>query len=350
MAIKHVIIHVVKRDADGERLSKVLRDQENSTDGMAAQLTDGLIELFSNAHLNIGEFGVQGDNNVQPPFEQKLLKYYTQEDSFDCDNFIAMTKELALAYEAVIVGKQLQSVKGGYLVFYQYEKNGDEWLAVAILNKTEGIDVSANLDVVASEILDLKKLHLGAAINLSHWKGGLSTRYIRFRAGLASVVRDYFETFIGCQRDKLAAQVETKKLKDAIQVFAKDTCNMDDDVVSQKVAQAHDFIKEQQKLGNPVQLSHLANHVFPDKSAEFSTYAKDEHDLPEDLAIDAKILRRYKKISGRGKGISISFDREMLNNTIKYEGNELIFTDIPDSLRTAIEEEMNQQAADEQQN
>ena len=74
-------------------------------------------------------------------------------------HFVAMTKELANKYESVIVADQLQSVKGGYLVFYQYERNNDDWLAVAILNKTEGIDVAANLEVVASEILDLKKLH-----------------------------------------------------------------------------------------------------------------------------------------------------------------------------------------------
>ena len=69
MAIKHVIIHVVKRDKDGERLSKQLRNNENSTQGMTAQLTDGLLELFSNAHLNIGEFGVDGDNEVEPAFD-----------------------------------------------------------------------------------------------------------------------------------------------------------------------------------------------------------------------------------------------------------------------------------------
>lgn len=338
MAIKHVIIHVVKRDKDGERLSKQLRNNENSTEGMTAQLTDGLLELFSNAHLNIGEFGVDGDNEVEPAFEQKLKKYY--DDECKCSDFVGMTKELANKYESVIVGDQLHSVKGGYLVFYQYERNDDDWLAVAILNKTEGIDVAANLEVVASEILDLKRLHLGAAINLTQWKSELSTRYVRFRTGLAAEVRDYFEKFIGCQRDKLAATVETKKLKSAIQDFAKNACGMDDDVVSQKVAQAHDYIKEQQKLGNQVQLSHVSNHVFPDRADEFARQAKEIHDLPEELAIDAKVLKSYKKLSGRGKGIAISFDRDMLNTTVKYGDGELTFSEIPDSLRAAIEEEL----------
>ena len=76
MAIKHVIIHVVKRDKDGERLSKQLRNNENSTEGMTAQLTDGLLELFSNDHLNIGEFGVDGVNEVEHACELKLKNIF----------------------------------------------------------------------------------------------------------------------------------------------------------------------------------------------------------------------------------------------------------------------------------
>ena len=40
------------------------------------------------------------------------------------------------------------------------------------------------------------------------------------------------------------------------------------------------------------------------------------------------------------KGVSISFDREMLNTTVKYENGQLTFSEIPDSLRSAIEEEL----------
>ena len=52
------------------------------------------------------------------------------------------------------------------------------------------------------------------------------------------------------------------------------------------------------------------------------------------------ILKSYKKLSGRGKGIAISFDRDMLNTTVKYGDGELTFSEIPDSLRAAIEEEL----------
>lgn len=344
MAIKHVIVHVVKRDKDGEKLTKQLRNSENDQKSLANKLTSDLLELFSNATLSIGEFGVNGDASLKPPFEQKLEKYYSENSS--CSDFVKLTRELAGHFESTIIGRQLQSVKGGYIVFYQYTSRENDWLGVAILNRTDGIDVSGDLDIVASQLLDLKKLYLGAAINLSQWQSGLSERYIRFKAGLAGEVRDYFEAFIGCQRDKQAAKLETKSLKTAIRAFGIQQ-NLSEEVISHRIASAHSFIMEQQKAKKPVLLSHLANHVFPDASQEFVAHSTEIHDLPEDLAIDQTVLRSYLKISGRGKGLSISFDRDMLGKDVKYERGVLKLSDLPDSLKEAIEEELNSRKKDE---
>jgi nucleoid-associated protein len=337
MSIKHVIVHVVKRDEDGEKLSKQLRDKENDQKSLASKLTTDLLNLFSSASLSIGEFGVNGDESLKPPFEQQLERFYNE--SLKCTDFVKLTQELASYFESTIIGRQLHSVKGGYLVFYHYESRANDWLGVAILNRTDGIDVSGELDIVASQLLDLNKLYLGAAINLTQWRSGLSDRYIRFKTGLAGEVRDYFEAFIGCQRDKEAAKVETASLKKAIREFGVKQ-ELSDDVISHRIAAAHTFIIEQQKSKKPVLLSHLANYVFPDASADFLIHTADNHSLSEELAIDQAVLRSYLKISGRGRGLSITFDRELLDKNIKYERGTLTITDLPDTLKFAIEEEL----------
>jgi len=337
MSIKHLIIHVVKRDKDGEPLTKHLRPKENEVKGLAAKLTDDLLALFSLASLSIGEFGVNSDTDLQPAFEQKLNQHY---DKLKCKDFTALTKDLAELYEGILKHNQLNTVKGGYLVFYQYESRKQEWLGVAILNKTGGINVSDTaLDVIPSQVLDLKKLHLGAAINLTQWQDGLSTRYIRFRTGLAAEVRDYFEEFIGCQRDKNASQIETNNLKDAVRNFARTTCKLDDDGVSQKLASTHDYITQKNKNGEEVCLSNIGKHVFPENNDDFVIHAREHYDLPEEIVIHKATLRSYKKITGKGNGLSISFDREMLGKQVVYENDTLLINEIPDSLREALEEE-----------
>lgn len=346
MSIKHVIIHVIKREKDGDRLTEQLRDKENKASGITTQLTNDLLDLFSSANLSIGEFGVDGDTESEPVFEQKLKESYDK--NLKCLDFVSLTQNLAIRFRNIIVGDQLKSVKGGYLVFYQYERNGQEWLAVTILNKTDGIDVSTDLNVISSQVLDLKSLHLGAAINLTQWRSGQSSRYIRFRAGLAAEVRDYFEKFIGCQRDKEASKKETKQLKEAIHDYASNTLNLTDEQVSQKVSQAHDHIVEQQKQRQQIRLSHIANHVFPVNSVQFTQHARDQFDLPEDLVIHKATLRSYKKLSGRGKGISISFGREMLGREVKYKDSKLTFTEIPDLLRESILEELSKRGKEDE--
>ncbi len=338
MAIKHVIIHVVKRDKDGEKLEKQLRNTENSTEGLTEKLTGELIELFSNTSLNIGEFGVDGDNELIPPFEKTLNTYYTQKTN--CSDFVQMTKDFANRYEHVLVKNSLSSVKGGYLVCYQYEYRNEDWLAIAILQRSEGIDIdTVKLDVISTQILELEKLHLGTAVNLSKWKQDLSHRYIKFKTGRAAVIRDYFEEFIGCQRDKLAAAKETKNLRTAIIEYAVEELGLTTDQAQQKVATALNFIKEQIKAKKNILLSEVSKAVFPTASDDFLTVAQLDHDISEELAIDPTELRHYEKISGKGNGVSITFDRDKLDKTVTYKDGILSFSEIPDLLKTEILEE-----------
>ncbi|MDN4504064.1 nucleoid-associated protein [Alteromonadaceae bacterium BrNp21-10] len=338
MAINHVILHEVKREKDGERVKVNLRKKENNALGLAGSLTDSLIELFTHSTLNIGEFAVDGDPTIDPAFEQTLAEHY---DDLECSDFIVMTTVMANRYAAIMRRPKLQSVKGGLLIFYEYESRGKIWLALAVLQRADGYDISDDLELEASQIIDINKLHLGAAINLTDWEEDLSSRYIKFKTGLAAEVRDYFEEFIGCQRDKQAAIAETKSLKKSIQDYAKNTLGMDDDVVQFKVDDAHSFIKQQLKDGLEVKLTEVANRVFPDTPDDFLVLARETYDVGEEVAISNTELKKYLRISGKASGVSISFDRSLLGKSIIY-GNDgkLTFNEIPPILKEEILEEL----------
>ena len=64
MAIQHIAIHIVKRDKKSDPLFVKLRDEENPISGLSGKLGDLLLNLFSEANLHKGEFGVNGDNSV----------------------------------------------------------------------------------------------------------------------------------------------------------------------------------------------------------------------------------------------------------------------------------------------
>jgi|GEM_PF-762003 len=353
MAIKHLILHSVLREKKGDPLNLNLRDHENpladpsqKPDETTNKFADSLIELFASSTLNVGEFADKGDTDLEPAFEQKLKKYYST--NTDCSDFVELTQELAKLYKRILETKKLSSVPGGILAFYQYTSGKNDWLAVAILLKTEGFDSSTDLDVRATEIIDLSKLHLAATVNLTQWKTNLHHRYIKFKSGARSEIRDYFEEFVGCQRDKHAATIETKSLKEAIRKFSADAYQYSNDEISEKVGQAHDFIKDQQSKHRPIYLQELANHIFPDRADEFAKTARSDHNLSEELVIDNGTLRGYKKISARGNGLSITFDREMVGKAVNLtdDGGLIINQEmVSESLRKQIQEELDERQA-----
>ncbi len=331
MAIKNVILHEVTRKNDGDPVVTNLRDEENSIEGLGSKLTEQLIELFSQSTLNIGEFGVDGDSTLEPAFEQQLKRLQNKEKTF-----VETTKDMAERFADIIREPKLQSVKGGILAFYMYEYRENTLLAITVLNRIDGINASKDLDLSSATIIDLNRLHLGASINLTDWDEGLSTRYIKFKTGRSVEMRDYFESFIGCQRDKEAATRETSALKTAIKTYSSEL-GLDSDETQSKLDSAHSFIQEQQKAGKEVLLTHVANAVFPDSTDDFLAIARnDEHQLSEQIAISSTELKRYVRLSGRGKGVSISFDNELLGKTVTFENEQLIFTDIPETLKQSI--------------
>lgn len=339
MAINHVIIHEVKRYEDGGRVDENLRAEENDAAGLAGSLTDDLISLFTHSTLNIGEFAVDGDSALIPPFEQTLEANY---DHLFCDDFVSMTQNMARRYATIMRRPNLQSVKGGLLVFYEYESRGKTWLALAVLQRADGYNTSDDLELEASQIIDIDKLHLGAAINLTDWKEDLSTRYIKFKTGLAAEVRDYFEEFIGCQRDKQAAILETKNLKKAIQDYAQNSLNLNEDNTQQKIDDAHGFIKEKQKAGEEIKLTDVANRVFPESPEQFLDVARNTYEVGEEVAVSNAELKKYLRISGKAGGVSISFDRNLLGSQVIYsDDRKLTFNEIPQSLEAEIAEELN---------
>ncbi len=352
MAIKYVAIHIIKRMESSEDLFVKLRDTVNPLSGLSRNLADQLLNLFGEANLQKGEFGVNGDNTVQPILEQQLNRFYS--DNLDITDFIGLTRALATNYQSIISGNN--AIKGGYLVCYQYTKNDNEWLGIAVVPRTDGFDITDNdAEVVLSNLLELNKLHLGAAINLSKWKLGIDSRYISFKTGQAKQIRDYFETFIGCQRDKQAIKIETRNLREAVRKEAK-RIGLNDIQVQERVDQTHALIQRKIKEKSPVLLSTIANAIFPDDPQSFITKASDDFDLGEELTIDNGELKRFVKLSGTSKNINLSFDRKMLGDSVLFEPanpsdedskDEIRITAIPESLKQAILEELAFRAAEE---
>lgn len=336
MAIKNFVLHEVRREKDAGEVKATYRGELDDPKVLTPSLTERLISLFSNASLNLGGFGVDGDFTVEPPYEQYITQYLKDQNS---ESFLKLTRKMAEKFEAVLNEKSKSTVKGGFLIFYEYEYRNDDWIAIAILQMTEGLDIDGALKVIASKTFNLEKLHLGATVNLTKWSEKTHERYIRFKTGLAGELRNYFQDYIGCTRDKAALVTETKALKTTIEKYAKEKLLVEPEHVQEYLDLAHTYISSRLRDDKPVLLSELSKATFSADPDEFIKFANEGNALGEELSIDRRELRKFEKISHKWKGINLSFDRRSLGSTVNYENGKITISDIPDVLATELEEE-----------
>lgn len=322
MGIQHIIVHEIRRVKDGRKSTDTLivkiKNSENDLKKLKSELAADLLKLFSRSSLMVGQFSIGKDKDKKPAFEQVLDTFYSEEN---CSNFVEMTKELATHFKTFLDEKK--SILGGFLVFFEFKGDEHTKLAVAVINKSNATDINPDLDFIAKEILDLEKLHLGAAINITEWHDEFSERYIRFKNGQADSLTDYFQDFIGCVIDKEAASEETKKLKEAIESFATNKLKFTQSEAGEYLALAHGYINECITKGDDVVLMNVAKHVFPSDSDDFFEYASDGHNLSGILQISTSELKGFKKFSSTRKDLSITFAKALLNNQIKFEDDTL---------------------------
>lgn len=338
MAIRNIIVHEVKKSAQGTDAVIVDRPKENAVDEHAEELSSNLTKLFQKTGLSTGSFSKpEDDDDPIPQFVNLLGKYFS--DGVFSD-FVKFSKAATKAFTVKLDGST--SSKGGYLWFNHYVHNNDHFLSVVLLRKKQGLSLSADLSLAGIEQLDMDKLHMAARINLSHWQGSKSKRYIAFRIGRdAKDVTDYFAEFIGCEEYTQSKQ-DTQNLVSVTTKYCQQ--NRFDDSKTEEIKEfVFQRCEEWLKDDSPVYLDSLSTMLDeqfkPENVGKFLEIAQSEpYYLSNEVALDKKSLRKLVRYSVTTKKMSISFDNDLLNQTVFYnsEENALTIKELPAKLRDQL--------------
>jgi nucleoid-associated protein len=337
MEISNIVVHEVRKTKDASGSSLVLRDSENAANEQAQVLVSQLTQLFRKTGLNTGQFAIPSDPNLPKPAFLQLISEQYKSSKFT--NFVEFSKSATRLFKTFLDASG--SSKGGYLWLNHYIHNDDHFLSIVLLRKKYGIALNEELDLGEIEQLDLDTLHMAARINLNAWLEGKSNRYIAFRFGKnAKDVTDYFSKFIGCE-EFIKAKIDTQNL---IQVTKKycEAHLFDDsktEEVKQRVFDQCLSWSDSDELVKLDKLSSILDDSFLDAETEnagkFLEIAQNEpYHLTNDLLVERTVLRGLTRYSGKNKDLSISFDSDLLNETVFFDQNtnELRFTSLPAAL------------------
>jgi nucleoid-associated protein len=328
--LKKFIVHQFTRDV-GRHASLVPRPTENDLDDLTDEVMTTLLTLFNKTGLKTGSFDQDGG---KPKFEQTLLKEFNGNGKFD--QFRNMTIEMSYLLLDELNQGAGKAAKPGYIVFFYYESNGGNYLSVVTLQETTGM-ILENLSFKHIERLDLDKLHLGARIKIDSWQEGIVERYISFRVGRNTEMRDYFSRFIGC-KEFTAAKVETSALVKAIKQCCEETYPDQVDLINEKLADASRYCRDNVNDEGKIDIEILGRYVFPEKEGYLlQVVQNDPYNLGGLVSIDKGELKALVRYRGKTPKMSISFDADLLDSKIFYSEQGLVFTEIPRELKAELD-------------
>lgn len=329
ITVNQIVLHQLVKHAENETttMESVLRDELLTITPEVEQM---MLQLHQGYQNKGKAFGVFQENSI---FAQDLNRLLENEINFL--NFSQQSTKL-LAQE---LGKY-NFADSGTLILCQYNFLATDYLFIALLDSRISMLVDENLEIRRTEYLDITQFDIAARINLTDLQvNANSNRYLTFIKGrVGRKISDFFMDFLGAE-EGLNPQVQNQCLLQAV----SDYCEQGDLNKEQTQAvkkQVFEYCKGQLASGDEIALTELSANLPTLNECPFVTFTEEQdYGLEETIPPVRSALKTLTKFSGSGKGVTLSFDADLLNNRIEWDPltDTLTIKGIPPNLKDQLQ-------------
>ena len=322
-------------------LHQLVKHAENGTTTMESVLRDELLTItpeveqmmlqLHQGYQNKGKaFGVFQENSI---FAQDLNRLLENEINFL--NFSQQSTKL-LAQE---LGKY-NFADSGTLILCQYNFLATDYLFIALLDSRISMLVDENLEIRRTEYLDITQFDIAARINLTDLQvNANSNRYLTFIKGrVGRKISDFFMDFLGAE-EGLNPQVQNQCLLQAVSDYCEQG-ELNKEQTQAVKKQVFEYCKGQLASGDEIALTELSANLPTLNERPFVTFTEEQdYGLEETIPPVRSALKTLTKFSGSGKGVTLSFDADLLNNRIEWDPltDTLTIKGIPPNLKDQLQ-------------
>lgn len=322
-------------------LHQLVKHGENKTTTMESVLRDELLAItpeveqmmlqLHQGYQNKGKaFGVFQENSI---FAQDLNRLLENEINFL--NFSQQSTKL-LAQE---LGKY-NFADSGTLILCQYNFLATDYLFIALLDSRISMLVDENLEIRRTEYLDITQFDIAARINLTDLQvNANSNRYLTFIKGrVGRKISDFFMDFLGAE-EGLNPQVQNQCLLQAVSDYCEQG-ELNKEQTQAVKKQVFEYCKGQLASGDEIALTELSANLPTLNERPFVTFTEEQdYGLEETIPPVRSALKTLTKFSGSGKGVTLSFDADLLNNRIEWDPltDTLTIKGIPPNLKDQLQ-------------
>ena len=329
ITVNQIVLHqLIKRiDGDDNKMESILR---NELHPITAEVEQMMLQLHQGYQNKGKAFGVFQENSI---FAQDLNRLLENEINFL--NFSQQSTKL-LAQE---LGKY-NFADSGTLILCQYNFLATDYLFIALLDSRISMLVDENLEIRRTEYLDITQFDIAARINLTDLQvNANSNRYLTFIKGrVGRKISDFFMDFLGAE-EGLNPQVQNQCLLQAVSDYCEQG-ELNKEQTQAVKKQVFEYCKGQLASGDEIALTELSANLPTLNERPFVTFTEEQdYGLEETIPPVRSALKTLTKFSGSGKGVTLSFDADLLNNRIEWDPltDTLTIKGIPPNLKDQLQ-------------
>ena len=329
ITVNQIVLHQLVKHAENETttMESVLRDELLTITPEVEQM---MLQLHQGYQNKGKAFGVFQENSI---FAQDLNRLL--ENEIDFLNFSQQSTKL-LAQE---LGKY-NFADSGTLILCQYNFLATDYLFIALLDSRISMLVVENLEIRRTEYLDITQFDIAARINLTDLQvNANSNRYLTFIKGrVGRKISDFFMDFLGAE-EGLNPQVQNQCLLQAVSDYCEQG-ELNKEQTQAVKKQVFEYCKGQLASGDEIALTELSANLPTLNERPFVTFTEEQdYGLEETIPPVRSALKTLTKFSGSGKGVTLSFDADLLNNRIEWDPltDTLTIKGIPPNLKDQLQ-------------
>lgn len=329
ITVNQIVLHQLVKNVDGDsiKMESVLRDELLSITPEVEQM---MLQLHQGYQNKAKACGVFQEKSI---FAQHLNRLLEQEIEFL--GFSQYSTKL-LADE---LGKY-NFAESGTLILCQYNFLATDYLFIALLDSRHSMLVDEHLDIHRTEYLDITQFDIAARINLTDLQvNANSNRYLTFIKGrVGRKISDFFMDFLGAE-EGLNPQVQNQCLLQAVSDYC-DQGELNKEQTQAVKKQVFEYCKGQLSNGNNIELRELSDSLPTLNEQPFVAFTEEQnYGLEESIPPVRSALKSLTKFSGSGKGVTLSFDAELLNTRIQWDPmtDTLTIKGLPPNLKDQLQ-------------
>ena len=326
--VTEIVLHQLQQ-GEGEMPSLTTHLRDNLL-VVNADVEQMMLQLHQAYQAKAKAYGIFKSESV---FAQQLNRLLEQEVDFlpfsqSCANMLAT--ELA----------KYPFASGGTFILCRYNFLATDYLFVELIDSRSSMLVNEQLEIQQTQYLEITQYDIACRINLTELKlNAQSNRYLTFIKGrVGRKIADFFMDFLSAE-EGFNPQVQNQTLLQAVSDYCEQG-ELSAPQTREVKKQVFDYCKGQIASGEEISLTELSESMPTLNELDFAQFAQtQEYGLEESIPPVRNALKTLTKFSGSGKGVTISFNAELLGERLIWDelNDTLTIKGLPANLRDQLE-------------